>query len=175
MDEPTARSIARAGHAGQRDRRGLLRTEHVERVAASVPAEARAIALLHDLLEWTDTPYEALRAGGLTEDEAAVLELLTRTDGEPYATHVLRIARARGAAGRLARAVEAADLDEHLAGAAHDPRPEDPPYAWARRHIGIAQKRRRERAVEPVAYFPAGGRRGALPALAPLRTGLGER
>jgi hypothetical protein len=163
MDDRTARSIAHASHAGQRDRRGQLRTEHVERVAASVPAEARAVAFLHDLLECTDTAYETLRAGGLTEVEASALELLTRTEGEPYATHVLRIAHAPGAAGRLARAVEVADLEEHLESVSHDTRPGGPPYAWARRHIAIAQERRGERGSDRVAYFPAGGRDRTAP------------
>jgi hypothetical protein len=160
MDDWTARSIAHAGHSEQRDRRGRLRTEHVERVAASVPSDARAVAFLHDLLECTDTPYEMLRACGLSDVEASALELLTRPDGEPYATHVLRIAYAPGPAGRLARAVKVADLEEHLQSVGHDTRPGDPPYAWARRHIAIAQERRGERGSDKVAYFPAGGRDG---------------
>jgi hypothetical protein len=44
------------------------------------------------------------------------------------------MAYARGAAGRLARVVKLADLDDHIA------RPwvtGDPPYAWARRHIAV--------------------------------------
>jgi hypothetical protein len=169
MDDRTARSIAHASHAEQRDRRGHLRTEHVERVAANVSAEARAVAFLHDLLEYTDTPYETLRAGGLTEVEAAALELLTRTEREPYATHVLRIAHAPGAAGRLARAVEVADLEEHLESVGRDSPPGGPPYAWARRHIAIAQERRGERGSDRVAYFPAGGRDGTAALSTPPR------
>jgi hypothetical protein len=168
MNHRTARSIAHSSHAEQRDRRGRLRTEHLERVAASVPVEARAVAFLHDVLEWTDTPYEMLRALGLTDIEASVLELLTRTDGEPYATHVLRIAHAPGPVGRMARAVKIADLEEHLETIGYDTRPGDPPYAWARRHIAIAQERRGERRSDKVAYFPVGGRDGTSPVHTPV-------
>ena len=44
-----------------------------------------------------------------------------------------RTAEAPGAAGRLARIVKIADLDDHLA---HATIPSDaPPYAWARKHL----------------------------------------
>jgi hypothetical protein len=155
METGDARSLAHASHITQRDRRGQLVTEHVERVAGNVPSEARAIAFLHDVLELTDIPYEALRDHGLTEVEAGALELLTRTDGELYELYILRIAHATGAAGRLARAVKVADLEDHLQSTRNAHVPGDPPYAWARRHIAIAQARRGERSDDRVAYLPA--------------------
>jgi hypothetical protein len=154
MDALMARSIAHASHAGQRDRHGTLRTEHVESVAARVPREARAIAYLHEVLEWTDTPYDELRARGLTPEEASVLELLTPSAGEPYTTHVLRIAYARGPVGRLARAVKVADVEDHLQRASYLRQTGHPPYAWARRHLAMAQERRGERRGDQVAYLP---------------------
>jgi hypothetical protein len=147
-----ARSIAHSRHHDQRDRRGALLIEHVDRVAARVGADERAIAYLHDLLEWTDVSYEALRADGLTDHEAAALELLTRTPGESYELYVLRITHAEGRAGRLARAVKRADLEDHMRISSNNSLPGDPPYGWARRHIAIAQERRDERAVPAVAY-----------------------
>jgi hypothetical protein len=153
MDALTARSIAHAAHFGQRDDQGTLRTEHVERVAASVAPEARPVAFLHEVLEDTDTTYETLQTNGLTDVEASALALLSHAQLEPYATHVLRIAHADGPAGRLARAVEIADLEEHLRCASRVGSPGDPPYAWARRHIAIAQERRGERRSDQVAYF----------------------
>ena len=66
--------------------------------------------------------------------ELAALELLTRQAGESFELYILRIAYARGAAGRLARVVKLADLDDHLTRAWVDG---DPPYAWARRHIAV--------------------------------------
>ena len=75
---------------------------------------------------------------GATDVERDALDLLTRQAGESYELYILRIAYAPGAAGRLARRVKLADLDDHLA------RPwdsGDPPYAWARRHIAVGAAR----------------------------------
>jgi hypothetical protein len=140
MDAAVARSIAQFSHAGRRDRFGEPMIEHVERVAAAVPPEARAIAYLHDVLEHTDTPVAELRAGGLTLGELEILELLTRAPKESYEAHTLRIAYARGPEGRIARLVKLADLDDHLG---HPNLPDGaPPYSWARRHIATGQVRR---------------------------------
>lgn len=141
MDVRVARNIAHYSHLDARDRFGDLWVEHVERVAAAVPAEARAVAFLHDVLEQTETPAAELLAQGLTPDELGCLKLLTRSDLESYELHALRIAWAVGREGELARCVKLADLDDHLA---HGTIPADaPPYGWARRHIMVAQERQR--------------------------------
>src|SRR4051812_38234423 len=114
MDTAVARAIAHHSHSGQRTRHGASMGEHVERVAAAVPEGARAVAYLHDVLEQTPTGRGELVELGLTGLEVDVLELLTRADAEPYELHVMRIAAARGPAGRLARVVKVADLDDHL-------------------------------------------------------------
>jgi hypothetical protein len=116
--------------------------EHLERLAAAIPIEARAVAFVHDLVERGDASYERLRSEGLTAVEAEALELLTKSDGESYELYALRIANAPGLAGRLARAVKLADLDDHLGSEAAAGRLAPPSYAWARRHIAIAQLRR---------------------------------
>jgi hypothetical protein len=139
MNATSAQIIARSTHAGQRTRTGRPLIDHIERVAAAVAPEARTVAFLHDVLERTPTPLAALRLDGLDDVEVEALELLTRSPGESYELYVLRIAHAPGEAGRLARAVKLADLDDHLGepwaiGA--------PPYAWARRHIVNCQERR---------------------------------
>lgn len=140
MDARDARAIAQFSHVGRRDRFGEPVIDHVERVAAAVPPEARAIAFLHDVLEHSDTSVAELRDAGLTLDELEVLELLTRAPNESYEAHTLRVAYARGPAGRIARAVKLADLDDHLG---HRDMPHAaPPYAWARRHIATGQVRR---------------------------------
>ena len=144
MEPSVARAIAHEAHAQQRNRRGHLVTEHVERVAATVPMEARALAFVHDIAERTDVSYERLRAEGLTDIEAEALALLTKMDGESYELYALRIAHAPGVAGRLARAVKLADLDDHLDRDAAARDLAAPPYAWARRHIAIARERRGE-------------------------------
>src|SRR5579884_748 len=133
MSPGVARSIAIREHQGQRTRFGDAVVEHVRRVAAAVPPEARATAWLHDLLELTSFSLAQLRARGLTIAESAALHLLTRDPDEPYATYVLRIATATGPAGRIARSVKLADLDDHLT---HGRIPRGaPPYAWARRRL----------------------------------------
>ena len=51
MEPEIAHTIASRNHVGQRNRFGDRVIDHVERVAAAVPADARATALLHDLFE----------------------------------------------------------------------------------------------------------------------------
>jgi hypothetical protein len=139
MDPVVARSIAHSSHLSARNRFDEPVFEHVERVAASVPAEIRAIAFLHDVLEGTGTDVAELRSHGLTTFEEAVLDVLTRRPGESYELYVLRVAWAGGSVGTAARAVKLADIDDHLG---HRDRPPDaPPYGWARRHLTVAEHR----------------------------------
>jgi hypothetical protein len=140
VDEQTARQVAHYSHVQQRDRAGHPIIEHVERVAASLPGDERAIAYLHDVLEWTDTPLRELRAAGLTEREERILDLLTRRPGESFELHAARIAAAAGAEGTIARDIRLADLDDHLAQQQRFSF-DAPPYAWARRRISVAQQR----------------------------------
>jgi hypothetical protein len=136
MDIAEARQLAQAAHRGQRNRFGEPVVEHLARVAARVPPEARVTAWLHDLLELSDrTPHE-LRDRGLTSEEVGAIKLVTRAPWETYAGYMRRIAAAGGDAGRLARMIKLADLDDHLA---HPDIPADaPPYDWARRQIARA-------------------------------------
>ena len=122
----------------------MPRIEHVERVAAAVAEEARALAFLHDVLVHTTTDGDELLANGLTAGELAALDLLSRAPGESYELHVLRIVHADGLEGRLAREVKLADLDDHL----HEDeyRVGDPPYGWARQHIAAGRIRRADAA-----------------------------
>ena len=124
----------------------------------------------------SDVAFEELRFLGLTATELETLELLTHAETESYELHVLRIARATGPAGRLARVVKLADLDDHLA---HAVCPAGaPPYAWARRRIARAQARRGDRTRRDPSRAPADGaaalrRRvgpGDRPAPGPRRT-----
>lgn len=146
MDAAVARSIAHRSHAGQRTRHGTPMSEHVERVAAAVPEEARVVAFLHDVLEKSDTGLGELQVSGLTTVEREALELLTRAEGETFDVHALRIAHAAGPSGRIARTIKLADLEDHIGEAAHTL--DEPPYAWARRHILAAQARHRD-TVQP--------------------------
>jgi hypothetical protein len=135
MNVLIARDLATASHMGQRTRSGELVLEHLARVAAAVGPGEQATAWLHDILERCEPRLEELRALGLTEVEGDALELLTRYPSECFELHALRIAHASGEAGRVARSVRLADLDDHLR---HPALAGDPPYAWARRHIANA-------------------------------------
>jgi hypothetical protein len=137
VDFAVARAIAHDIHTGQCTRHGAAMSEHIERVGAAVPDTARTVAFLHDVLERSPTSHDELVAGGLTGLEADALDLLTRAAGESYELYVLRIAAKRGPAGRLARIVKIADLDDHIAARYVLG---DPPYGWARRRIVIAQE-----------------------------------
>jgi hypothetical protein len=90
-----------------------------------------------------------LRSNGLTCTELEAVELLTHAPGEPYELYVRRIAAAPGPAGRLARIVKLADLDDHLAHAAIPP--DAPPYAWARKRLLMG----RDRAVQAAPTTPS--------------------
>ena len=104
-----------------------------DRFGDRVAPDAHATALLHDPLELSPTGRWALRDKALTRTELEALELLTHAPGEPYEVYVRRIADTPGAAGRLARIVKLADLEDHLA---YPSIPSDaPPYAWARTQL----------------------------------------
>ena len=131
-----ARAAARRMHAGQLTRSGEPLIDHVERVAGAVPAEIRGLAYLHDVLERADGAIEELRELGLGEIELAVLSLLTRRPDETYKAYVMRIARADGTPGHIARTVKLADLDDHLR---QRPIKRSPDYAWGRERILASQ------------------------------------
>ena len=133
VEPEIAHTIASQNHVGQRNRFGDPVIDHVERVVAAVPADARTTALLHDLLELCPTARWQLRRKGLTRTEQEALELLTHAPGEPYEVYIRRIADAPGPAGRLARIVKLADLEDNLAHPSIPP--EAPPHAWARQRL----------------------------------------
>jgi (p)ppGpp synthase/HD superfamily hydrolase len=131
MDPSAARDIAYRSHGTQRTRCGELAVEHLERVAAGVPPDAQTVAFLHDVLEHTSTSSADLEALGLGRVELDAVRILTRGAAESFEAHALRIAYATGEAGRLARAVKLADIEDHLARDRRSTRP----YQWARCHI----------------------------------------
>jgi hypothetical protein len=152
MEAKVARDIARTVHMDQRTRSGDLVVDHLDRVAAAVPEDAQSVALLHDVLEWTNVPESDLEARGLTPLELRALRLLTRNPEESFELHALQIAFAQGPEGRLARLVKLADIDDHMAS---DPEQLNTrPYGWARRHI-VRSIERASDAPPPVFYSTA--------------------
>jgi hypothetical protein len=131
--------MANARHGERRNAAGELIVEHLERVAASVPGEARTVAYLHDVLEHTDASVADLEAEGVTPVELRAVQLLTRHPHESFEAHTLRIAHAKGPEGRLARTVKLADIDDHLSqeGSIASHRP----YRWARCHVAACRAR----------------------------------
>lgn len=115
MDADAARAIARLVHRSDRRLVGDALLGHIERVAASVPDWARSVAWLHEILEQGGMREQELLSRGLTDHELRALRLLSRADSYSdlaYLGHINLIARADGAAGRLARAVKRADLED---------------------------------------------------------------
>jgi len=132
MEMHRARSIAHERHAGDREESGAPLLRHIRRVASRTPAEARAVAWLHEMLEWTSVPEQELLAEGLTSDELRALRLLERTgdarSDHIYLAHVELIACAAGRAGYLARTVKIADLEDRLLHPRVRPGGWSPPY-----------------------------------------------
>jgi len=95
-----------------------------------VPAEAVSVAWLHDALERAEVSEESLLAAGLSAQERAALRLLTHRDvaeerdDATFLSHVRIIAATPGGAGRIARAVKQADMEDRMR------MPRDPGAAW---------------------------------------------
>jgi hypothetical protein len=117
-------------HADQAEPSGHPYIDHVRRVAEAVPPEAVSVAWLHDTLERTEVAEGSLDAAGLAPYEREALRLLTRRDeaddrnDATFLSHVRAIAAAPGRAGRIARAVKRADMEDRMR------MPRDPAAAW---------------------------------------------
>ena len=119
MDADRARALAEQLHAGEHEEDGSPVLRHIGRVASATPAEARAVAWLHEALESTAVTEHELLARGVTTEELRALRLLARGEDSGsdsvYLGHVELIARAAGRSGRLARMVKIADLEDRRA------------------------------------------------------------
>ena len=137
-----AELLAARAHQGQLHPTGEPVIEHVRRVASATPEFARAVAWLHEVLEWTSVSEEELLADGVSDDELRALRLLTRTIGRSsesgYLAHVAMIARAKGPAGALARAVKVPDLNDRMQHPGPGLAGTRPPYERALRLISAA-------------------------------------
>jgi hypothetical protein len=71
MNPALARAFAEALHAAERGEDGTPTLFHVRRVAQMVPAEARAVAWLHEALESTAVTEQELLMDGLTRESCA--------------------------------------------------------------------------------------------------------
>lgn len=125
-----ASRLAREVHTGQTDRYGAPLDEHVARVAAAVPPDARPVALVHDVCERSrSTPVDVAFRVGLSDAERVALVLMTRRDDEDVIAHTHRVLDAPPGRSRdLAIAVKRADVGDHLA---RRPRDAASPHARA--------------------------------------------
>ena len=161
MTGQEARRFAALIHGETPDRYGVRLLDHVRRVATAVPAEARTVGWLHEILECTPIGVRELRAVGVSEVELAAVVLLTRdpeADPADYWVHIDRIAHAAGRAGHLARIVKLADLRDRVRhehqGVAGQARPA---YQQALARLAVAPADRSSRSL---------GRRITSPAIA---------
>ena len=100
-----AMQIAYEAHHGQVDKCGMPYIFHPYHLAEQMEDEyAVCVALLHDVLEDTDYPREALAAEFPAEVMVA-LDLMTHEKGVPYLEYVEKIKT-----NELARTVKLADL-----------------------------------------------------------------
>ena len=114
VDAELAQTMAARLHLGDLEEDETPLLAHVRRVAAMVPAEARAVAWLHETLESTSVAEEDLLLAGLTSEQLRALRLvnlknLSHSD-RAYLAHLELIARSAGPSGRMARIVKLADL-----------------------------------------------------------------
>lgn len=103
-------SIARLAHAGQTDRDGMPYILHPFTVSTMCDTELeRVVALLHDVLEDSETTAEDLRAAGLSELVVDAVVAITRVSGEDYEQYLSRVMT-----NETARRVKIADLNHNI-------------------------------------------------------------
>jgi hypothetical protein len=132
MQTDRAQVLAERLHAGDREEDGTAVLEHVRRVARRTPEEARSVAWLHEVLEFTAISEQKLLQEGVTSEELRALRLLHRTadtrSDRVYLAHLELIVRAAGRSGNLARMVKIADLEDRCLHPRVRPDGWSPPY-----------------------------------------------
>ncbi len=103
-------AIAVEAHKGQRDRYGAPYILHPLRVMARVEdAQAKTLAILHDVVEDTDWSFGDLKREGFSDEILQALDCVTKREGEAYEDFVQR-----SASNPLARRVKLADLEDNM-------------------------------------------------------------
>jgi hypothetical protein len=104
-----ALQIAARAHEGQVDKEGLPYILHPLRVMAGVEgAEARIVAVFHDVIEDTPVTADDLRREGFSEAIVASVLCVTHRKDESYADYVVRC---KG--NEVARRVKLSDLEDN--------------------------------------------------------------
>ncbi len=119
----TALRIAEEAHRNKLDKRGEPKLFHplrvLERVRHAGP-DTILVALLHDVVEDSDTSLADLRLEGFPPSVVEAVDRLSRREGESYADYVIRCG-----ANALARLVKLADLEDNLQPSPKLLRPDD--------------------------------------------------
>ena len=93
-------------HKEQKDKSGMPYVFHPFHLAEQMTDEATTVvALLHDVVEDTNTTFEDLEKQGFDEEIISALRLLTHNDDTPYMDYVAEIKN-----NKIATAVKLADL-----------------------------------------------------------------
>ena len=101
-----AMKIAFEAHKEQIDKSGMPYIYHPIHLAEQMVDEATTcVALLHDVVEDTETTFEALEREGFTAEIIEALKLLTHNDAVPYMEYVVAIKN-----NPIAKTVKLADL-----------------------------------------------------------------
>lgn len=101
-----ALEIAKRAHAGQVDKAGEEYIKHPIYVASQVNTdEEKIVALLHDVIEDSDTTAEDLLGAGLPSDVVQAVQVLTKKKGETYQEYLQKVKE-----NELSRVVKLADL-----------------------------------------------------------------
>jgi (p)ppGpp synthase/HD superfamily hydrolase len=112
LDDSVAFAVA--AHRGHRYPTDEIGREpfilHPLRVMLSVSTDdERVVAVLHDVIEESETTLDDLRRLGLSDVIIEALDLLTHRDDQPYEAYIERLSR-----NCLARSVKIADLRDNL-------------------------------------------------------------
>jgi len=103
-------AIALKAHQGQKDKAGAPYLLHVLRVMMSMEKmDEKIVALLHDVVEDSETTIEDLTKAGFPLKILKAVELLTKTDNQPYEDYIQRMKK-----NPIAKAVKMADLKDNL-------------------------------------------------------------
>jgi (p)ppGpp synthase/HD superfamily hydrolase len=103
-------AIALKAHQGQKDKAGAPYLLHVLRVMMSMEKmDEKIVALLHDVVEDSETTIEDFTKAGFPLKILKAVELLTKTDNQPYEDYIQRMKK-----NPIAKAVKMADLKDNL-------------------------------------------------------------
>ncbi len=101
-----ALAIATEAHKGQKDKGGNDYINHPLTVAKSMETDDEIIvALLHDVVEDTDTTIDDLKEAGFNDNVLNALATITKSDDESYDEYVQRVKK-----NPIATKVKLADL-----------------------------------------------------------------